>query len=292
MGEVRRHAHDLRPLRRRLRAGAAPERPLGDPGDLARGRLHLREARGVLEDRHAVAEDRLVVHARRLVRPHVEVLNRGDDDGARLRKQKICFEDERRAAGVLAQELGEVERGVPGPAEVELEEEVGRVERREPPQQRVAAVGGRHDVVVVVVVAEPRAELAHARAGGGDRRDRRARLLLRRRRRRPRHDEQRAAEHRRDLDPRGLAPGEVGERDVQRAGLEAGAVEERAQLRGLAAVEPGDLDRREARAPQRRERARQIARARLAEAVELDGDTRHGRHAATTRAPAAPARPF
>ena len=71
--EVGRHARELRC--RRVRRGAAAERALRDPRDLARRRPHLREAGNVLENRHALAEDDLVVDARRLVGPDEEVLN-------------------------------------------------------------------------------------------------------------------------------------------------------------------------------------------------------------------------
>ena len=75
---------DLRSCRR-CRGFAAPQRALGNPGDLAGGRPHLGESWGVFEDLHAVAENDLVVHTRRLVGSREEVLHRGDDHGLRGR---------------------------------------------------------------------------------------------------------------------------------------------------------------------------------------------------------------
>src|SRR5262249_30170447 len=79
--EVGRDVRDPRGLRRRTRAGETPQGALGNPGGVAGGGLHLREARGVLENGHAVAHDRLVVHGGRLVGSDVEVLDGRDDDG-------------------------------------------------------------------------------------------------------------------------------------------------------------------------------------------------------------------
>src|ERR1035441_2911604 len=58
-----------------------PQPALRNPRARPRRRPPSREPCRILEDLHVLAEDDLVVDGRRLVGPHVEVLNGGRDDG-------------------------------------------------------------------------------------------------------------------------------------------------------------------------------------------------------------------